>query len=84
MKEGPVQDIFDAPAHPSTKALMGSIPGRLPGSSASSKSPAPHPPPPTGCPFHPRCTQADARRTTKAPAFTAIAPNRAAACWRLQ
>ncbi len=87
MEEGPVQDIFDAPAHPYTKALMGSIPGRLPGKQRLIEIPgaSPNPAdPPSGCPFHPRCPQADARCATTAPAFAAIAANRAAACWRLQ
>lgn len=87
MEEGPVQDIFDAPAHPYTKALMGSIPGRLPGKQrlveipGSSPNPAD---PPKGCPFHPRCPVADAKCGSEAPKFAPIAANRAAACWRLQ
>jgi len=87
MEEGPVQEIFDTPAHPYTKALMGSIPGRLPGKQRLVEIPgaSPNPAdPPTGCPFHPRCTVADARCGTDAPAFAAITANRAAACWRLQ
>ena len=87
MEEGPVQDIFDAPAHPYTQALMGSIPGRLPGKrrlveiAGASPNPAD---PPKGCPFHPRCAQADAKCGSDTPQFAPIAPNRAAACWRLQ
>ena len=87
MEEGPVQDIFDSPAHPYTQALMGSIPGRLPGKRRLVEIPgaSPNPAdPPKGCPFHPRCPQADAKCGSDAPAFAAIAPNRAAACWRLQ
>ena len=87
MEEGPVQAIFDTPAHPYTKALLGSIPGRLPGKQRLIEIPgaSPNPAdPPTGCPVHPRCPQADAQCASAAPAFTTIAANRAAACWRLQ
>ena len=87
MEEGPVHAIFDTPAHPYTRALLGSIPGRLPGKQRLVEIPgaSPNPAdPPTGCPFHPRCPQADARCAQAAPPFTPIAPNRAAACWRLQ
>ena len=87
MEEGPVQDIFDAPAHPYTRALLHSMPGQVAGRQrlveipGSSPNPA-HPP--TGCPFHPRCDLADAKCADETPAFAAIAPARHAACWRLQ
>jgi len=62
MEQGPVDDIFHAPLHPYTRALLQSIPSmdspprlRLPTISGS----IPHPfNRPTGCPFHPRCPQA--------------------------
>ncbi len=86
MEEGPVQAIFDAPAHPYTKALLRSIPGQTPGrqrlTEISGASPSPvHPP--AGCPFHPRCEFAYAK-CKEAPPFITIAENRHAACWRLQ
>lgn len=85
MEEGPVQSIFDAPAHPYTQALLRSIPGQTPGRhrliEISGGSPSPvHPP--AGCPFHPRCDRADAK-CKETPPFMAIAENRHAACWRL-
>jgi oligopeptide/dipeptide ABC transporter ATP-binding protein len=87
MEEGPVQDIFDTPAHPYTQALLHSMPGQTAGRQrlteikGASPNPA-HPPP--GCPFHPRCDQADAKCASEVPAFAAIARGRHAACWRLQ
>jgi peptide/nickel transport system ATP-binding protein len=59
VEEGPVDDVFHAPKHPYTKALLRSIPSIE--SSARVKLPTitgsiPHPyNRPTGCPFHPRC-----------------------------
>lgn len=62
MEQGPVDDIFHAPLHPYTRALLQSIPSMdspprvlLPTISGS----IPHPfNRPAGCPFHPRCPQA--------------------------
>jgi oligopeptide/dipeptide ABC transporter ATP-binding protein len=56
---GPVDDIFHAPQHPYTKALLESIPSILaePRTKlATIKGSIPHPyARPHGCPFHPRC-----------------------------
>ena len=87
MEEGPVQDIFDAPLHPYTQALLSSIPGRTAGKKRLVDIPgaSPNPAnPPTGCPFHPRCPVADGKCAAEAPAFAPVALIRAAACWRLQ
>ena len=62
MEQGAVDDIFHAPKHPYTQALLRSIPSinstpheELPTISGS----IPHPfNKPRGCPFHPRCPQA--------------------------
>jgi oligopeptide/dipeptide ABC transporter ATP-binding protein len=54
-----VDDIFHAPAHPYTKALLSSIPsvtGPTGGRLATISGSVPHPSRrPSGCPFHPRC-----------------------------
>ena len=63
MEQGPVDDIFHAPKHPYTKALLRSIPSlygetrvALPVITGS----LPHPfNRPAGCPFHPRCPRGD-------------------------
>jgi oligopeptide/dipeptide ABC transporter ATP-binding protein len=59
VEEGPVDDLFHAPKHPYTQALLRSIPSiesaprvKLPTISGS----IPHPyNRPSGCPFYPRC-----------------------------
>src|SRR5215217_1068390 len=59
VEEGPVDDIFHAPMHPYTRALLRSIPSvdspprrKLPTISGSIPHPYNRPP---GCPFHTRC-----------------------------
>ena len=60
VEEGPVDDLFHNPRHPYTQALLRSIPSiestprvKLPTISGS----VPHPyNRPSGCPFHPRCS----------------------------
>ena len=87
MEEGPVQAIFDAPAHPYTRALLGSIPGQTPGQHrlVEIKGASPNPAnPPKGCPFHPRCERAEAICSQADPAFVALGQNHRAACWVLQ
>lgn len=86
METAPVQDIFDTPAHPYTQALLHSMPGRTPGKQRLIEIPgaSPNPSnPPSGCPFQPRCHQADARCVAEAPPVAALSKTRAAACWRL-
>jgi oligopeptide/dipeptide ABC transporter ATP-binding protein len=83
MEEGPVEAIFDHPRHPYTAALMGSIPGQVPGRRRLTEIPggSPNPAdPPGGCPFHPRCVRAEARCGTEAPAFAREGAG-AFACW---
>jgi peptide/nickel transport system ATP-binding protein len=62
VEQGPVEDVFEHPQHPYTRALLASVP-RM-GSGARQRLSAiqgqvPHPfNYPTGCPFHPRCPEA--------------------------
>jgi peptide/nickel transport system ATP-binding protein len=86
MEEGPVDDIFHAPKHPYTKALLRSIPSAQ--IAARATLPAitgalPHPfNRPSGCPFHPRCADVvPGRCTTSVPALHALGPRQAVSCF---
>ncbi len=59
VERGPVETVFEEPAHPYTRALLGSVPALDPGDrgelvtlTGEVGDPAD---PPTGCRFHPRC-----------------------------
>ena len=84
MEEAPVQALFDTPRHPYTRALLNSIPGQTPGKQRLSEIPGASPDPahpPTGCPFHPRCSKTVDQCATDAPPLL-TAQGRAIACWR--
>jgi len=79
----PVADLFAAPAHPYTAALLSSVP-RLAGPSTrrlagiEGQPPRPHERGP-GCPFAPRCTSAHEACATRAPK-TRVSGARTVAC----
>jgi oligopeptide/dipeptide ABC transporter ATP-binding protein len=87
MEQGPVQEVFDAPNHPYTIALLASMPGAKPGRHRLTEIPgaSPNPAkPPTGCPFHPRCSRAEVRCTEDAPPLRRFDGTRQSACWVTQ
>jgi peptide/nickel transport system ATP-binding protein len=85
MEEGPVDEIFHAPKHPYTKALLRSIPSlygetrvALPVIAGALPHPFNRPP---GCPFHPRCPDAMARCSQAVPSLQPVAANQLASCF---
>ena len=78
----PTEQLFQAPNHPYTQALLASVP-RLDGQQdfrpIAGEVPSPINPP-SGCAFHPRCPHAMARCRDTVPALRPIAPGRSAAC----
>jgi peptide/nickel transport system ATP-binding protein len=79
----PTDEIFRAPNHPYTQALLDEVPRLEPRkrkfSALTGEIPSPlHPP--SGCHFHPRCPHAFARCHTDRPALKEIAPGRFSAC----
>ena len=83
VEEGRTEEIFSAPNHPYTKALLKEVP-RLEDRKAvynPVKGEIPSPlDPPSGCHFHPRCPFAMPKCREEAPQLAEIAPGRRSAC----
>ena len=85
VERAPVQALFNAPQHPYTVGLLGSIP-RLHGearrlASIEGQVPSPLRRPP-GCSFAERCPFADARCHREAPTLQHLGEAHHAACWK--
>ncbi len=86
---GDAQQIFSAPRHPYTKALLAAAPQpdprlhQLDGKLLSGEVASPANPP-AGCPFHPRCPYATARCREEAPALREYSPGYYLACHQAQ
>jgi oligopeptide/dipeptide ABC transporter ATP-binding protein len=89
VERGSVDQIFHAPRHPYTKALLRSIPSVL--SQPRSKletieGSIPHPyNRPKGCPFHPRCTERMGQRCEEIlPEPVSVGPGSEVSCFRFE
>ncbi|MGW0817417.1 ABC transporter ATP-binding protein [Streptomyces viridiviolaceus] len=80
VEDGPLDDVFRAPRHPYTRALLGSVP-KLGSGSRERLKPVRGMVPnayrrPSGCPFHPRCDEFMAGRCDVTVPSPARAPDR--------
>ncbi|WP_293854818.1 ABC transporter ATP-binding protein [uncultured Alsobacter sp.] len=78
VEEGAKHDVYSAPVHPYTQALLSAVPvvdaatqGRTARIVLEGEIPDPAKPP-SGCHFHPRCFRATDRCRTEAPAFAPV------------
>jgi peptide/nickel transport system ATP-binding protein len=83
VESAPTEQVFAAPNHPYTQALLAEAPklevGKKTYVAIRGEIPSPlHPP--TGCHFHPRCPHAMPRCTAEQPLLKEIAPGRLSAC----
>jgi peptide/nickel transport system permease protein len=83
VEQGPVRELFAAPLHPYTIALLrsaphddGGLPVGIPGA-----VPSPHDMPP-GCIFAPRCELRQAACETRSPPLVEAMPGRTTRCLR--
>ncbi|HOJ15376.1 MAG TPA: ABC transporter ATP-binding protein [Deltaproteobacteria bacterium] len=85
VEKADTRDLFRAPGHPYTRALLESVP-RLDQDLKVKLRPIEGQPPdlamlPSGCAFHPRCPQCMDRCRHEAPALKNVAERHEVACW---
>jgi len=84
VETAPASELFSAPAHPYTRALLDAVPnlsadGRRPPVALSGEVPSPANPP-SGCRFHPRCPSVMDRCRREAPELFTLG-TRASRCF---
>ncbi|MBL8522027.1 MAG: ABC transporter ATP-binding protein, partial [Betaproteobacteria bacterium] len=83
VEAGPAEELFNAPNHPYTKALLAELPSLDKRGkdfvAVSGEIPSPLNPP-SGCHFHPRCPHAMAQCGAARPPLQAIGGQRLSAC----
>ena len=87
---GPVDEVYENPAHPYTAALFGSVPKLVLDDdelvhfdTIEGEVPSPLSPP-SGCFYHPRCPLADENCATVRPEMTGISNSRSVMCHNYQ
>jgi peptide/nickel transport system ATP-binding protein len=84
MEIGPLESVFQNPAHPYTTALLAAVPVPDPKYRRIHPIPKGEIPsainPPTGCRFHPRCPKADATCSRELPGLELVGPDHWVAC----
>jgi oligopeptide/dipeptide ABC transporter ATP-binding protein len=86
VETAPTTELFTAPKHPYTEALLSAVPVPDPRRRAQRivlKGDVADPSHlPAGCPFHPRCEYATDQCRTEVPTLTELAPGHAVSCLR--
>lgn len=87
VERSPVKGLFGSPHHPYSEGLIASSPrvdvAQDDLHSISGDPPA-HADAISGCPFNPRCPEADDRCRSEVPALVELEPRRWSACWHRQ